>query len=458
MPVYNGARYLQKALDSLLEQSFTDFRVIVLDDASSDESLPILEDYARRDSRISVFRNPKRTGLIAAWNKVAQLAGEGGEPECFAWYSDHDWVASNWLESQLNTLRQDQTAVLATVPTQYVDENGAETGALLLALETSGLDRYSAIRVVTVDDFGPGNAVYGLFRYASLKRCGFLPNEILPDRLLVSGMALEGEIRAAEGTIRYRRLFPWNGSLEKVNQRQLKTLFDPLAAERLALRFDHAVYFLRRFLQNRATGRAESTRETERLVHAYLYLVGQLSNEKDQWLQELDLLEPDCDAALQWLTRFLASDIQKRFFGYRSEIKSLRHSLNKTTARLESLSQRMSEEVEQRKSLEAEKKELAESLHQTTARLESLSQRMSEEVEQRKSLKAEKKELAESLHQTTAQLESLSQRMSEEIERRKNTDAALKNAKHHPFRFLFANVFRLPKQHVGQQKDEGHVE
>jgi glycosyltransferase involved in cell wall biosynthesis len=453
MPVYNGARYLRKALDSLLEQSFTDFRVIVLDDASSDESLPILKDYARRDSRISVFRSSERGGLIGAWNKVAQLAGEEGAPEYFAWYSDHDWVAGNWLESQLKTLQQDQTAVLATVPTQNVDENGAETGALLPALETFGLDRYGTIRAVTIDDFGAGNAVYGLFRYASLKRRGFLPNEILPDRILVSGMVLEGAIRVAEGTIRYRRLFPWNGSLKEVKQRQLKTLFDPLGAERLALRFDHGVYFFRRFLQDRSTGSAESIPEMERLVHAYLYLVSQLSSEKDQWLEELDLLEQDCDAELQWLVRFLASDTQRRFFGYRSKIKLLRHSLHKTTAELETLRQRLSAEVEQRKNLEAQKDVLGESLHKATDHLETVKQRLSAEVEQRKNLEAQKDVLGESLHKTTDHLETVKQRLSEEIERRKNIEAEFMHAKHHPLRFLFANLFRSPKL-VGRLRDE----
>ena len=101
LPVHNNARFLRQALDALLGQSFRNFQVIALDDGSTDESYSILERYAQMDDRISLFRNTNNSGLIAAWNLVAALAGDKCDPKYFAWYSDHDFVSNDWLANLL---------------------------------------------------------------------------------------------------------------------------------------------------------------------------------------------------------------------------------------------------------------------------------------------------------------------------------------------------------------------
>lgn len=62
MAVYNTAPYLPQSLDSLLNQTMGDFQVICVDDASTDDSLKVLESYARRDSRIEVISLAKNHG------------------------------------------------------------------------------------------------------------------------------------------------------------------------------------------------------------------------------------------------------------------------------------------------------------------------------------------------------------------------------------------------------------
>ena len=57
LPVYNAEQYLCECLDSILKQTFHDFEVIAINDASTDSSLSILERYAKIDSRIKVFRS-----------------------------------------------------------------------------------------------------------------------------------------------------------------------------------------------------------------------------------------------------------------------------------------------------------------------------------------------------------------------------------------------------------------
>lgn len=67
MPVYNGRRYLNEAVDSILAQTFEDFEFVVVNDGSTDGSLEVLQEYARRDPRIRIISRPN-TGLVGALN------------------------------------------------------------------------------------------------------------------------------------------------------------------------------------------------------------------------------------------------------------------------------------------------------------------------------------------------------------------------------------------------------
>lgn len=74
MGVYNGAKKLTAAVESILNQTFTDFEFIVCDDASSDNSLQILEGLAARDKRIKIIRNPHNLSLAPTLNNCLQAA------------------------------------------------------------------------------------------------------------------------------------------------------------------------------------------------------------------------------------------------------------------------------------------------------------------------------------------------------------------------------------------------
>ncbi len=63
MSVYNGQPYLQEAIESILTQTYTDFEFIIIDDCSDDGSSGIIEEYAKKDSRIKLITNKTRLGL-----------------------------------------------------------------------------------------------------------------------------------------------------------------------------------------------------------------------------------------------------------------------------------------------------------------------------------------------------------------------------------------------------------
>lgn len=72
--VYNGAAHVHRAVKSILNQTFTDFELIVVDDGSTDATPEILNQYAQSDSRVRILTNAKNEGLVATRNKALSAA------------------------------------------------------------------------------------------------------------------------------------------------------------------------------------------------------------------------------------------------------------------------------------------------------------------------------------------------------------------------------------------------
>ncbi len=73
MPVFNSARFLSAAIESILAQTLAEFELIIVDDGSTDDSVAIAERFARRDARVRLFRNP-HLGLSRIRNRGFKLA------------------------------------------------------------------------------------------------------------------------------------------------------------------------------------------------------------------------------------------------------------------------------------------------------------------------------------------------------------------------------------------------
>ena len=64
MPVYNGKKYLNETLTSIINQTYKNFEVLLVDDSSTDNSLFILKEFEKKDSRFKVFSKPNG-GMVA---------------------------------------------------------------------------------------------------------------------------------------------------------------------------------------------------------------------------------------------------------------------------------------------------------------------------------------------------------------------------------------------------------
>lgn len=108
VPVYNVEHYLEKCLNSLIGQTFTDIEIICVDDGSTDGSAAILADYAARDTRIRVITQ-KNAGQGAARNRALDVA----ESPYIMFCDSDDWYSPDMCEKMLAAMEKEPRADLA---------------------------------------------------------------------------------------------------------------------------------------------------------------------------------------------------------------------------------------------------------------------------------------------------------------------------------------------------------
>lgn len=124
MPVHNGARWLAEAIDSVLAQDFTDFELILVDDASRDASPAIMSDAADRDPRVRLLRLDTNVGLPAALNHGFAAA----RGDLHSWTSDDNLLRPEMLGRLVATLDAHGDADIVHADFMLIDEAGTELG------------------------------------------------------------------------------------------------------------------------------------------------------------------------------------------------------------------------------------------------------------------------------------------------------------------------------------------
>jgi glycosyltransferase involved in cell wall biosynthesis len=100
IPAYNAEKYLGEAIDSILNQTFTDFECIMIDDCSTDNTWKIIQKYAKKDSRIVGVKNEKNLGIAGNLNKAISLS----KGKYLARMDADDWAYPERFEKQVQFL------------------------------------------------------------------------------------------------------------------------------------------------------------------------------------------------------------------------------------------------------------------------------------------------------------------------------------------------------------------
>ncbi|MGI0492602.1 glycosyltransferase family 2 protein [Alkalinema pantanalense CENA528] len=120
IPVYNGEAFLRDCLDSLLNQTFSDFELVISDNASTDSTETICREYAARDKRIRYYRNDHNIGPIVNFDRVFRLA----RGEYFKWAAHDDVCAPEWLERCVTVLDQNPQVSLCYTQMCVINPDG----------------------------------------------------------------------------------------------------------------------------------------------------------------------------------------------------------------------------------------------------------------------------------------------------------------------------------------------
>jgi len=98
MPAYNAEKYVGEAIKSILNQTFRDFEFIIIDDCSTDKTWEIIQEHAKKDNRIIIFKNEKNLKLSLSLNKGINFCNS----KYVARMDADDWSYPDRLEKQFN--------------------------------------------------------------------------------------------------------------------------------------------------------------------------------------------------------------------------------------------------------------------------------------------------------------------------------------------------------------------
>jgi len=201
VPVFNGARYLAESLDTHLAQTFADFELVILDNASTDETPTIAEAYARQDPRVRVVRHERNLGVARNFNVGVGLA----RGTYFRWGSCDDLFAPTSLARCLEVLRGRPDVVLVYPGTMLIDAQGASLGPYEDGLHCTDDDPVQRLRHVT-ENTRYCNAHYGLMRTDQLRTTGLIGSFPGADEILYRELALRGKFFEIPERLFFRRL------------------------------------------------------------------------------------------------------------------------------------------------------------------------------------------------------------------------------------------------------------
>jgi glycosyltransferase involved in cell wall biosynthesis len=186
--VYNGQRFIEEALQSILNQTFTDFELIISDNASTDRTSEIVEAFARRDDRIRYYRSEKNMG--AGWN--ARRVYELATGKYFKWATADDLIEPDLLRRCVEILERDSGCVVAFASTKEVDENGKFIKNYVTPMTTDSSDQVARFRGILTAPGWMCYQIYGVMRMDALRKIPPQGSYINADGVLLTRMSLLG--------------------------------------------------------------------------------------------------------------------------------------------------------------------------------------------------------------------------------------------------------------------------
>lgn len=198
MPVFNAEKYLESALEAVMEQTYKDFELTISDNHSTDGSQKICERFADKYENVTYRSWSDNVGAVVNFNDLLGRA----KGEYFAWVSDHDLRHPTWLEKCVQCLDENPDVVLVQTKMKRLLFGGGEVNEPG-DLDTRGVKRLE--RFVRTNQLGACHIFYGLCRRNFLIECASLKADVCgADRVTLFELSLKGEFATILEVLFYR--------------------------------------------------------------------------------------------------------------------------------------------------------------------------------------------------------------------------------------------------------------
>ena len=225
LPVYNGEAFLAESIDSLLAQSYTDFELIIADNASTDSTAEICRSRAASDSRVRYVRNDENIGAMRNFNLVVEMS----RAPYFKWAAHDDVHDPEYVLRCMQALEADPAVSLAYPRVQDIDEAGNPLTQRNHSLRTSSPSVSTRFSDLIRNDY-TCEAIFGIMPTERLKRTPLLANYADCDRVLLTEIGLSGPFVEIEEYLFIHRQHQ-NRSVRQFKSRQTRAAwFDPSRA------------------------------------------------------------------------------------------------------------------------------------------------------------------------------------------------------------------------------------
>ena len=119
LPTYNGEKFISKAIESCLEQSYRNFELIIVNDCSTDNTPSLINEFAKKDTRIRIIHNATNQRLPRSLN-IGFTEARG---DFFTWTSDDNYYAPDALEKLIDTLKKNDEVDIAYSSYRFINEH-----------------------------------------------------------------------------------------------------------------------------------------------------------------------------------------------------------------------------------------------------------------------------------------------------------------------------------------------